>query len=145
MTDRIEPLGEILLCSDCFKDEGLRIDAAKHGIEQDGNCPNCQSPYGQKLTLRHVKSLAWRFFVSGTTVRAEYGAAPVIQLNEEHYGRSDIVPSAWLKNDVNLIEETAKIGIFHYGPRLWMVGEVEPLKALQDPVTRPQIIERILK
>lgn len=145
MTDRIEPLGEILLCSDCFKDEGLRIDAAKHGIEQHGNCPNCQSPYGQKLTLHHVKSLAWRFFVSGTTVRAEYGAAPVIQLNEEHYGRSDIVPSAWLKNDVNLIEETAKIGIFHYGPRLWMVGEVEPLKALQDPVTRPQIIERILK
>jgi hypothetical protein len=69
----------------------------------------------------------------------------VIQFNEHHYGQGDIAPSTWLKNDVKLIEEVAKIGFFHYGPRLWMVGEVEPLKGLQDPTTRPQIIERILR
>ena len=46
---------------------------------------------------------------------------------------------------MRLIEDAAKIGFFHYGPRFWMFGEVEPLQALQDKVTRPRIIERVLK
>ncbi|WP_235510168.1 RES family NAD+ phosphorylase [Burkholderia sp. lig30] len=93
----------------------------------------------------HIQGLAWRFFVSGTTIRTEYGAAPAIQFNEHHYGKSNISPSPWLKNDIKLIEEAAKIGLFHYGPRLWMIGHVEPLKDLQDPMKRSQVIRRILK
>lgn len=134
----------ILLCSECFADEGLRIDAAKHGLEQQEVCPNCGSIEGRKLSKKHIEGLAWRFFVSGTTIRCDYGAAPVIQCNEYHYLKSDISPSSWLENDIKLIEEAAKIGFFHYGPRLWMVGEVEPLKALQDPAMRSHIIERVL-
>lgn len=134
-----------LLCSDCFLDEGLRIDSFKHGVEQEGRCLNCGSAAGRKLTKDHIQALAWRFFVSGTTIRCEYGAAPVIQFNEYHCGKSDISPSPWLKGDVKLIEEAAGVGFFHYGPRLWMVGEIEPLKALQDPHTRSRIIERVIK
>ncbi|WP_088506085.1 RES family NAD+ phosphorylase [Burkholderia ubonensis] len=134
-----------LLCSDCFVDEGLRIDALKHGLEQEGGCPNCKSTSGRKLTKDHVLGLSWRFFVSGTTIRTEYGAAPVIQFNEQHYGRSNIAPSPWLKNDIKLLEEAAKIGFFHYGPRLWMIGHVEPLNDLRDPIKRSQVIGRILK
>jgi hypothetical protein len=78
-------------------------------------------------------------------VRGNYGGAPVIQFNEHHYGKSDIVPSPWMKGDIKLIENAAKIGFFRYGPRLWMVGEVEPLKDLEDPKTRSQIIARVLK
>lgn len=135
----------VVLCSDCFTDEGLRIDAAKHGLEQADLCPRCNSTEGRKLTKQHVEGLAWRFFVGGTTIRLDYGAAPVIQCNEHHYGKSDISPSPWLTNDIKLIEDAAKIGFFHYGPRLWMVGEVEPLKELQDPAMRPQGIDRVLK
>jgi hypothetical protein len=145
VTDEAANASQPLLCSNCFEDEGLRIDAIKHGLEQQGDCPNCKSPEGRKLTKKHIEGLAWRFFVRGTTIRCEYGAAPVIQMNEYHYGKSDISPSPWLKNDIKLIEEAARIGFFHYGPRLWMIGEVEPLKALQDPVARPQMIERVLK
>src|SRR5690606_2734453 len=36
------------------------------------------------------------------------------------------------------------IGFFHYGPRLWMIGEIEPLKDLQDKETRKGIVERII-
>lgn len=141
-----EPIAEslVLLCSNCFTDEGLRIDATKHGLTQDGECPNCRSLEGRKLTKEHIEALAWRFFVSGTTIRCEYGAAPVIQMNEQHYGKSDISPSPWLANDIKLIEHAANIGFFHYGPRLWMIGEVEPLKDLQDAQTRPKIINRVL-
>ncbi|WP_046115169.1 RES family NAD+ phosphorylase [Aquincola tertiaricarbonis] len=133
-----------LLCSACFVDEGLRIDASKHGREEQGDCPNCKSSAGRKLTKNDIKSLAWRFFVSGTTVLGNYGGAPAIQFNEDHYGKSDIYPSPWLKGDIRLIEEAAKIGFFHYGPRLWMVGEVEPLKDLQDASKRLRVIARVL-
>ena len=136
---------QTLLCSDCFVDEGLRIDAFKHGIEQEGICSTCKSLSGRKLTKDHIKGIAWRFFVSGTTIRCEYGGAPIIQFNEGHHGKSDISPSPWLVRDIKLIEDAAGIGFFHYGPRLWMVGEVEPLKALLDPTKRSQIIDRVIK
>lgn len=145
MTDGAANATQFLLCSNCFVDEGLRIDSWKHGVEQEGECPNCKSPDGKKLTREHVLGIAHRFFVSGTTIRFDYGAAPLVHCTEQHYGRSDISPSPWLKNDVKLLEDAGKIGFFHSGPRFWMFGEVEPLKALQDPTTRPLIIERVLK
>lgn len=46
---------------------------------------------------------------------------------------------------MRLVEQTLGVGFFHYGPRLWMVGEVEPLKALEDPASSAAIIERILQ
>lgn len=134
-----------ILCSDCFTDEGLRIDAFKLGTESQNRCLKCGSTEGRKLTKQNVENLAWTFFVRGTTIRTKYGAAPVIQCNQHHYNKSDISPSNWLTDDIKLIEEAAKIGFFHYGPRLWMIGQVEPLKALQKPDDRSHIIERILK
>ena len=97
----------VLLCSDCFVDEGLRTDAYKQGLDKDGECPKCRSPNGRKLTKDHIEALAWRFFVSGTTVRSNYGGAPIIQFNEHHYGKGDISPSPWLKEDIKLIEDAA--------------------------------------
>lgn len=135
----------VLLCSNCFTDEGLRIDSSKYGQDLCGECPICRSRDGRKLTRDDVLALADRFFVRGSTFRYEYGAAPVIQFNEYHFRRSNITPSAWLKNDLKLIEEACGVGFFHYGPRAWMYGEVQPLKMLQSPSTRPQTIERILR
>lgn len=133
-----------ILCSNCFVDEGLQLDAIKIGFESSEECPQCRNANGKKLAIEHIEMLAGRFFVRGTTVRGDYGAAPVIQCNSHHYGKSTISLSQWLKADIKLIEETLKIGFFHYGPRLWMIGEIEPLKALQDVTTRPQIIQRLL-
>lgn len=144
MAIELEEDTQPLLCSSCFVDQGLRIDSEKYGLDLPGECPNCKSVDGRKLSKKHLLGLADRFFVSGTIVRCQYGAAPVIQFNECHYGKSDITSSSWLKNDIKLIEEAAKVGFFHYGPRLWMVGEVEPLKELQAQATRPQIIKRVL-
>ncbi|MCR9260903.1 MAG: RES family NAD+ phosphorylase [Pseudomonadaceae bacterium] len=60
-----------------------------------------------------------------------------------HQQTSIDVPD-WLKEDVTLIEETLGIGLFHYGPRLWMIGEVEPLKELQIESQRANIVKRVL-
>lgn len=145
MKDVSVPDQHALLCSECFTDEGLKLDALKIGSTDDSNCANCGSPTGRKLTEVQIRQLAWRFFVGGTTFRTKYGAAPVLQINEHHYGRSTIVPSPWLTDDTKLIEDAAKIGVFHYGPRLWMVGEVEPLKDLQDAAKRAAVIDRIIR
>lgn len=79
----------------------------------------------------------------GSLFRSDYGAAPLIQFNE--YQGSSIDPSQWLKPDIALFERLLGVGFFHYGPRLWMLGEIEPLKNLQKPRKRDQVIRRILK
>ncbi len=74
--------------------------------------------------------------------RARYGAAPLIQFNEHQKTSVDLAP--WLEPDVRLIERLLHVGFFHYGPRLWMLGEIEPLKDLHKQKSRRRVVERIL-
>lgn len=134
---------EPIACSKCFKDRGLQLDAEQLGDENAASCQNCGSSDGKKLDKEKLGSLAYRFFVWGSFWRTDYGGAPLIQFNEHQ--TTSIVPSPWLKSDVVLFEKLLGIGFFHYGPRLWMVGEVEPLKALQELASRSSIVERIVR
>jgi hypothetical protein len=134
--------GAPLLCSNCFNDEGLHLSSAAIGQRDMSKCPNCGSQDGKKLNRKSVASLAQQFFVWGTIKRAKYGAAPVVQFNERRSTSIEVAP--WLEPDLRLIEKTLQVGFFRYGPRFWMIGEVEPLKALQQPNTRAQVISRIL-
>lgn len=137
--------GDLILCSDCFNDEGLRLDAYKIGLENPAKCPNCSSEHGKKLTKQIVRELCYRFFVRGTIERFEYGGFPLIQMNEERFMDSEINVSPWLKCDVELIEQIGEIGLFYYSPRFWMVGENEPLKSLHVESSFVEIIKRIFK
>lgn len=148
--DQGEPLeeekqhGEPLLCSECFLDMGLKIDAYRIGFSKNIACPNCGKYDGKKLDLELGLKLTYRFFVRGTLFRCEYGAAPTIQFNEHKYGEHEFVGTEGIYDDIKLIESKLKIGLFSYGPRMWMIGEVEPLKDLQNISTRCKIIQRIL-
>lgn len=142
MPEQIEQ-SEPLVCSACFRDQGLRLDAENIGEKSDTLCPHCGTTTGAKLSKAALERLAHRFFVWGSLHKVDYGAAPIIQFNDKQ--KTSINVSPWLKADVEIFEKTLGIGFFHYGPRLWMVGEVEPLKALQKADTRAAIINRILK
>lgn len=131
-----------ILCSNCFSDQGLRLDAERIGEEADSNCPNCGQVSGRKLTRDTAVALAYRYFVWGTLHKCEYGAAPVVQFNEHQ--KTSISTSPWFEKDIELISNTLGVGFFYYGPRLWMVGEVEPLKALQKKRSQVKIIQRII-
>ncbi|MCK9207960.1 MAG: RES family NAD+ phosphorylase [Salinivirgaceae bacterium] len=130
------------ICSNCFNDEGLKLDAEKLGIEDNGLCLNCNSNDGKKLDLKSIETLAHKFFVKGTLFRTEYGGAPLIQFNDKQ--KTSVKFSDWLQNDIKLFEKILKIGFFHYGPRLWMIGEIEPLNSLISENERAKIISRIL-
>jgi hypothetical protein len=66
----------------------------------------------------------------------------LIQFNGHQTTSIEVQP--WLQADVRLIERLLGVGFFRYGPRLWMVGEIEPLKNLERRRTRSSIVSRIL-
>lgn len=131
-----------IVCSNCFGDMGLRLDTERIGQSTPEPCPNCGSSDFKKLPIAGLSTLAHRYFVWGSMLRAKYGAAPLIQFNEHQ--NTSIVVQPWLEPDIRLIERLLGVGFFHYGPRFWMIGEIEPLKALQKLKTRRSIIDRIL-
>ena len=131
----------MVLCSECFVDEGLKLSAFQMGFIDDTSCQNCGSKIGRKLDKSLLAQLAHRFFVWGTLHKCAYGAAPVVTFNEHQ--TTSITTSKWLATDITLFEKTLGVGFFHYGPRLWMVGEVEPLKELTNESTRQTVIKRI--
>lgn len=135
-------MSDTVLCSNCFRDEGLRLDSFQIGDSSDSACINCGSTDGRKLTRELVLNLAHRFFVRGTTVRTDFGAAPVIVFNGHQ--RTSISVAPWLEADVRLIEKTIGVGFFRYGPHLWTIGEIEPLKDLQRADKRPLVLDRIV-
>jgi hypothetical protein len=141
----ILPSSRPLLCTACFSDHGLRLDAERIGILYALPCPNCDTRGTKKLTPYLINVLASQFFVRGSVHRALYGSAPLVQFNELRFQKGDYTGPDWLKKDIALISEKGRIGLFHYGPRLWMLGHIEPLEVLQDPLKRSTIIERLLK
>jgi hypothetical protein len=133
---------KILSCSECFQNRGLKLDAEKLGILNEEPCPACKSCEGKKLTKLDIVNLAHRFFTLGTMHRCDYGAAPIIQFNQRQ--TTTIKHSQSLANDIELFEKVLEGGFFLYGPRTWMIGEIEPLKSLINPETRNEIIKRII-
>lgn len=136
-----DPTAQIA-CSRCFSDHGLQLDAEQLGCKATSVCPNCGVTDGQKLDVAQLEQLAHRFFVWGSFWRTRYGGAPLVQFNDRQ--TTSITPSPWLKADIAIFEQKLGIGFFHYGPRLWMVGEVTPLNLLQDAADRQSIIDRII-
>ena len=130
-------------CSNCFVNEGLRLDAERLGQDNSSICPRCAANDGRKLTSDRLATLAQNFFVWGSIHRFDYGAAPEIQFNDLRKTDLDLPDS--LRADVAVFEDALGIGFFLYGPRFWMLGEIEPLKDLQREQARSEVIYRILR
>ena len=122
---------------------GLRLDAERIGQDITSPCINCGSSEFKKLSLAGLETLAHRYFVWGSVWRAKYGAAPLIQFNKIQKTSIDV--QQWLEQDIRLMERLLGIGFFYYGPRFWMIGEIEPLKALQKLKSRDSVIDRIIE
>ena len=111
---QLESSDGTVLCSECFHDQGLRLNAEQIGIVDDLHCPNCGSKSGRKLSRHLVSLLAEQFFVCGTIKRYDFGAAPRIQFNSLQ--TTEIKPSPWFEADVHLIEKSIDVGFFYYSP-----------------------------
>ena len=130
-------------CSSCFANQGLRLDAARLGLEDATCCPRCGTTKGWKLTSDRLITLAQHFFVWGSIRKFDYGAAPAIHFNDLR--KTDIAMPGKLEEDARVFEESLGVGFFSYEPRLWLFGEVEPLKRLRNKSSRRKEIGRILR
>ena len=130
-------------CSNCFTNQGLRLDAERLGETDSSMCPKCTTTDGRKLTPDRLITLAQNFFVWGSVCRYRYGAAPAVQFNDRR--KTDIAMPGSLCTDAALFEDVLDIGFFSYEPRFWMFGEIEPLKCLQREDSRKEVIDRILR
>lgn len=136
-------MSSFLLCSNCFKNEGLRIYSDLVGVKEHGKCPNCKGRKGKKLNIELLNHIVYMFFVRGTLHKVKYGAAPIIQFNDKR--ECEIKFDGSLGKDVKLLENNMKLGLFYYDPRLWMIGEIEPLKKLLNKKKRKSIFKRLIK
>jgi RES domain len=133
-----------ILCSECFTDEGLRLVAQNHGYVDQSVCKNCGATSGAKLDRERLEDLLADFFCNGTFLKTEFGGANLLAYNPMRYGEREVIFPDWLKNDAQLIEDTLKVGIFHYGPATWRLGEIEPLEKLRHRHTRKKAAEEII-
>ncbi len=132
-----------IACSNCFTNQGLRLDAERLGETDSSMCPKCTTTDGRKFTPDQLITLAQIFFVWGSVRRYKYGAAPTVEFNDRR--KTDIAMPRSLCTDAALFEDALGIGFFNYGPRFWMMGEIEPLKCLQREDSRNEVINRILR
>jgi hypothetical protein len=133
-----------LLCSECFINEGLKRNAFSIGNIIKKKCIQCNSKKGAKLNKADIRKLCYSFFVRGTIEKEKYGGSPIIQFNEYFLGKSEVNFSKDLAQDAKLIEKYGELGMFYYGPRLWMLGKIRPLKQLQIKKNRDKVIDEII-
>ena len=124
------------LCSECFSDRGLALEAEKIGRKSDSRCPQCKSRSGAKLSKTAIYELATKFFRHGTFVKTEFGGAPRLRLINQGRNRSQVRFPDWLKSDARLIESKLGMSISHYGPAIWRVGESDALARLRETETQ---------
>lgn len=136
-----EVIEDIVLCAHCFNDRGLHLMARSFEGEE-ATCPKCGITSPNGLRPSQLFALSDAFFVRGSAIATDYGGAPAIQFNEHQSG--SLAPDGGLAPDVELLQSTLGIGFFPYGPRMWMIGCIEPLEDLQNDKTRALIIKRIL-
>lgn len=130
------------ICSNCFKSEGLILTSIKYGKSSNSICKNCGYKDSYELNKDSLLEIAHEYFVNGSFYNTEYGGSPLIKYNE--HNETDVSFGKYLKDDIKIFEQNLGIGFFHYGPRLFMLGEVEPLELLQNDNEADTVLNEIV-
>jgi len=132
------------ICSDCFTDHGLRLEAANLGSARPGRCPHCGSETGRKLHEDQLEDLLVEFFWNGSYFRTDFGGAHRLVSNPYRYGEREVGFPPWLEADAYFLEDRLKVGLFHYGPPLCRLGLIDPLLSLKKSRTRGQGVQTVI-
>jgi hypothetical protein len=117
-TSRVNNLDPILLCSNCFKNVGISIEAQRIGTSTTLPCPKCGSVDGAKLTKEQLQTLQFNFFLGGSRVTA-YFPSP-IGLAGANLSPFQFEGNTWA--DYLLIKSLTDTELFWHGPHLDRLG-----------------------
>ncbi|WP_282116989.1 RES family NAD+ phosphorylase [Cellulophaga baltica] len=131
------------ICSKCFNSEGLKLMSLNYGKNIKLKCKNCGELEGLLISKTSLEELAHKYFIEGTYYNTEYGGSPLIQYNE--YQKTDVDFGKYLNGDIKIFEDSLKIGFFYYAPRLFMLGEIEPLKKLENTEESISVLNEIIE
>lgn len=137
------PNKNIVACSHCFHDIGLRHEAEKVGTIDKSVCPICGSTKGTKLDIEQLEEACYNYFNIGSYIRTEFGGSNYLSVG--NFADDNIEGYTALKKDIKFLSDNFNIGVFHYGPQMWKVGMNEWIEALnsKDYKKRKKAIEEI--
>lgn len=118
-----------ILCSECFKDYGLKKMAERIGTKGNARCPNCGSGTGVALDNDDLDVLCNSYFVNGSYNSVEYGGSPVLIMMDGD-NSSDYKVHRSLEHDIRLILKKKNMTPTAYGPAMWRVGITEWMERL---------------
>lgn len=119
-----------MVCSNCFKNEGLRLTAKTLGSVSDKVCDNCKTTDGTKLSDEQLLELMQQFFSHGSVPQNIGGYAPVYKISDNKEMESVDFEEP-LKSDYEFLKGKTNQVVFHYGPPLWRLGLTEQYNALE--------------
>ncbi|HFK5595156.1 TPA: RES family NAD+ phosphorylase [Elizabethkingia anophelis] len=133
-----------IACSECFKDEGLRLTCERHGNKNKKKCPNCSNFGGYKLSEENLRSVCDEYFIRGSFLKTEFGGASLINFNEAKKTRVKFIK--YIKQDIKLIEKKLGYGFFMYAPPMHNLGFTEPFEHMENRSIKGQnkILEEIV-
>ncbi|MEP3673124.1 MAG: RES family NAD+ phosphorylase [Hyphomicrobiales bacterium] len=137
-------LDQPVLCSACFTDVGLRLEAEKIGVADGKKCKACGKTDGAKIRPSQLESFFVEFFGNGSFSRTEFGGANRLASNTMRHGKREVCLPPWLEADAHLLEDHLQLGLFRYGPALWRIGEIDQLIDLRNPRKRESAVASLV-
>jgi hypothetical protein len=110
-----------MLCTKCFKNEGLRLEAEKLCLGDAVQCSVCGSSNGRAITRGDAHDLLTKFFVRGSESLVIAGHVPVYKVTDNKGFMSGTFDSP-LEDDYQLLIEHYGLGVFHNAPAEWRMG-----------------------
>src|SRR5258708_4900058 len=137
-----------LPCSDCFKDNGLRLEAKRIGKERAGVCPNCKSSDGYKLDSDGLHELQTQFFSRATAPNQYRQDVAVLGVVEDDADEEDIglVLRPETQADWALIRAAIGGRLWYRSPRLYYLGITNHFGMFQNlpkEVVREEIVRKL--
>ncbi|MDP3077101.1 RES family NAD+ phosphorylase [Bradyrhizobium sp.] len=144
----VRPPSRFPLCSDCFNDVGLRLEAKRIGTQQASACPNCKSTDGYALDSDGLHELQVQFFSRATApkqYRQDVAALGVVEDDLEEWDIG-LVLRPETQADWTLIRKSIGGRLWYRSPKLFYFGITNHFginQSLQKEVVRDQIVSRL--
>jgi hypothetical protein len=133
-----------MLCTKCFSNEGLRIEAERLVSCDPTFCPTCKSPSSCTISSDLAHELIDRFFCHGSQSLVVAGHIPVYKLTASRALMSGKFDPT-LEDDYQMLIEHYNIGVRHNAPAEWRMGMTDHYHALSGSYEDAlQILDEII-
>lgn len=130
------------ICSNCLKNEGLKIEALKIAWRKCEICELCGKTGGVEIDELNINEIMLNFYVHGSTILSVGGMAPVLQFNS--YDHINPLTEKSILADTELLKKIFGLSVFLYAPQTWRFGETNYYSCLMDEKEIEENVKKII-